>query len=223
MSNTPQAPPVEELREERRVITALFADLVGSTPLGEQLHAEEVKLVVGEAISRIVLEVERLGGHVKDLAGDGVLAFFGAPVAFEDDAERAALAALRIVDEMAAYGAEVERSWGVAGFGVRVGIATGPVVMGALGAGARVEYAAFGDTVNTAARLQAATEPGSVLVDSATRRLLEPLFDWAEPVELEFKGKDGRVSASVALQPRAEAGRARGLGEAVVELIGRRA
>src|SRR5256885_12160589 len=165
MSNTPQAPPMEELREERRVITALFADLVGSTPLGEQLDDEEVKLVVGEAISRIVLEVERFGGRVKDLAGDGVLAFFGAPVAFEDDAERAALTGLRIIDEMAAYGAEVERSWGVAGFGVRIGIATGPVVGGAVGAGARVEYAAFGDTVNTAARLQSVAEPGTVLVD----------------------------------------------------------
>ena len=211
------------LREERRVITALFADLVGSTPLGERLDPEEVKLVVGEAVSRMVLEVERLGGHVKDLAGDGVLALFGAPVAYEDDAERAALAGLRIVEEMSAYGAEVERSWGVAGFGVRVGIATGPVVMGALGAGGRVEYAAFGDTVNTAARLQSATEPGSVLVDPATRRLLEPLFEWAEPVELELKGKDGSVSASVALRPRAEAGRARGLGETAVEVIGRRA
>src|SRR5205814_1046301 len=185
MTDTTSAAPTHDLREERKVVTVLFADLAGSTALGEQLDPEEVKLVVGEAVSRIVLEVERLGGHVKDLAGDGVLAFFGAPVAYEDDAERAALAALRIVDEMAAYGDEVERSWGVAAFGVRVGIATGPVVMGALGAGARVEYAAFGDTVNTAARLQAATEPGSVLVDSATRRLLEPLFDWAEPVELE--------------------------------------
>jgi class 3 adenylate cyclase len=222
MSNTPQAPPMEELREERRVITALFADLVGSTPLGEQLDAEEVKLVVGEAISRIVLEVERLGGHVKDLAGDGVLAFFGAPVAFEDDAERAALTALRIVDEMAAYGAEVERSWGVGGFGVRIGVATGPVVVGALGAGARVEYAAFGDTVNMAARLQAAAEPGTVLVDAATRRLLEPLFDWHDPVELELKGKAEPVSASTLLRPRPEAARLRGLGDAPVELVGRR-
>src|SRR3989440_12415741 len=118
MSNTPQAPPMEELREERRVITALFADLVGSTALGEQLDAEEVKLVVGEAVSRIVAEVERVGGHVKDLAGDGVLAFFGAPVSYEDDAERALRAALRIVEEVAAYGAEVERGWGISEFDV---------------------------------------------------------------------------------------------------------
>jgi class 3 adenylate cyclase len=99
-----------ELREERKVVTTLFADLVGSTPLGERLEPEEVKLVVGEAVARIVLEVERFGGRVKDLAGDGVLAFFGAPVTYEDDAERAVRAGLRIVDEMAAYAGEVERA-----------------------------------------------------------------------------------------------------------------
>src|SRR2546421_10020038 len=164
MSNTPQAPPMEELREERRVITALFADLVGSTALGEQLDAEEVKLVVGEAVSRIVAEVERVGGHVKDLAGDGVLAFFGAPVSYEDDAERALRAALRIVEEVAAYGAEVERGWGVSEFDVRVGVTTGAVVLGEIGGGSRAEYAAFGDTVNTAARLQAKANPGTALV-----------------------------------------------------------
>ena len=115
MSDTTSAAPAHDLREERKVVTVLFADLVGSTALGEQLDAEEVKLVVGEAISRIVAEVERVGGHVKDLAGDGVLAFFGAPISYEDDAERALRAALRIVEEVAAYGAEVERGWRISG------------------------------------------------------------------------------------------------------------
>src|SRR5262249_12109216 len=76
-------------REERKVITAVFVDLVGSTALAERLDPEDVRLVVGEAVTRVVREVERLGGYVKDLAGDGVLAFFGAPVSYEDDAERA--------------------------------------------------------------------------------------------------------------------------------------
>ena len=80
------APTQGELREERKVVTALFADLVGSTALGERLDPEEVKLVVGEAVARIVHVVESLGGTVKDLAGDGVLALFGAPVSHEDDA-----------------------------------------------------------------------------------------------------------------------------------------
>jgi class 3 adenylate cyclase len=152
-----------ELREERKVVTTLFADLVGSTPLGERLEPEEVKLVVGEAVARIVLEVERFGGRVKDLAGDGVLAFFGAPVTYEDDAERAVRAGLRVVDEMAAYAGEVERGWGVDGFGVRIGIATGPVVVGAIGAGARVEYAAFGDTVTPPLRSRRRPSPARCL------------------------------------------------------------
>src|SRR2546423_6381083 len=158
------------VREERKVHTALFADVVGSTALGERLDAEDVKLVVGEAVARIVGEVERLGGHVKDLAGDGVLAFFGAPVSYEDDAERAVRAGLAIAHEIGEYAREVEHAWGVADFAVRVGVTTGPVVLGAVGGGSRVEYGAFGDTVNTAARLQSSAEPRTVLVDELTRR-----------------------------------------------------
>jgi ABC-type oligopeptide transport system substrate-binding subunit/class 3 adenylate cyclase len=183
------------VREERKVLTAVFADVVGSTALTERLDAEDVKLVVGEAVARIVGEVEALGGHVKDLAGDGVLAFFGAPTTREDDAERAVLCGLRIVAEMEEYAREVRRGWGAEGFGVRVGAATGAVVVGEVGAGSRVEYAAFGDTVNVAARLQSAAEPGSVLVDDATHHAVERLFEWGERQELELKGKSEPVAA----------------------------
>jgi len=183
------------VREERKVLTAVFADVVGSTALAERLDPEDVKLVVGEAVARIVGEVESLGGHVKDLAGDGVLAFFGAPTTREDDAERAVLCALRIVAEMEEYSREVRRGWGAEGFGVRVGAATGAVVVGEVGAGSRVEYAAFGDTVNVAARLQSAAEPGSVLVDDATHHAVERLFEWGERRELELKGKGAPVAA----------------------------
>ena len=95
--------PETTIREERRFVTALFADLVGSTALGERLEPEELKLVVGDAVGRIVGAVEAFGGTIKDLAGDGVLALFGAPVAHEDDPERALLAGLRIVDEMGEF------------------------------------------------------------------------------------------------------------------------
>src|ERR671935_2949464 len=100
------------MREERKVVTALFADLVGSTALAEGLDPEEVKLIVGEAVARIVQAIEEYGGTVKDLAGDGVLALFGAPVSHEDDAERAVRAALRIVDELGLYGDETARGFG---------------------------------------------------------------------------------------------------------------
>ena len=140
------------MREERRVVTAMFADLVGSTALAERLGPEDAKLIVNDAVARVIGAVEAFGGTVKDLAGDGVLALFGAPTAHEDDPERAVRAALRVVDEITRYAGEVEGAFGHEGFGVRVGVDTGPVVVGALGAGSRVEYAALGDAVNTAAR-----------------------------------------------------------------------
>ena len=97
------------LREERKVVTAVFADIVGSTALGEQLDPEEVRLIIGEAVARIVHAVEAFGGTIKDLAGDGVLALFGAPISHEDDAERGVRAAVRITQDVASYAAEVRR------------------------------------------------------------------------------------------------------------------
>ncbi|MDX6471294.1 MAG: hypothetical protein QOK22_110, partial [Gaiellaceae bacterium] len=211
----------DTVREERKVLTALFVDVVGSTALGERLELEDVKLILGEAIARIVGEIEALGGHVKDLAGDGVLAFFGAPTTREDDAERAIRAALRIVSEMAGYGREVLRGWGVEGFDVRVGAATGPVVVGEVGAGQRVEYAAFGETVNLAARLQGAAPPGTVLVDHATRRAVGTLFAWGDTVALELKGIAGTVDASPVAGARAGGRRQRGLPGVEAQLVGR--
>ncbi len=114
------------MREERKIITALSADIVNSTPLGESLDTEDVRLIIGEAMSRMVQAVETFGGTVKDLAGDGILALFGAPQTHEDDAERAIRAGLRLLHDIAAYADEVARAWGVTEFGVRVGVATGP-------------------------------------------------------------------------------------------------
>jgi ABC-type oligopeptide transport system substrate-binding subunit/class 3 adenylate cyclase len=208
------------MREERKVVTAVFADLVGSTALGEALDPEEVKLLVGEAVARIVHAVEAFGGTVKDLAGDGVLALFGAPVSHEDDAERGVRAAVRIVQDVAAYAGEVAAGWGVEGFGVRVGVNTGSVVLGPIGAGGRVEYAAFGDTVNTAARLQSASEPGQILVGETTQRMVESQFDWAEPSRLTLKGKQDPVVAAAVTGVRPTA-RARAAGEAQSPLVGR--
>src|SRR6476646_1009974 len=208
-------------RDERRVVTAVFADLVGSTALAERLDPEELKLIVGEAIARIITAVESFGGTIKDLAGDGVLALFGAPTAHEDDPERAVRAAIRVRDEIEEYAGEVERGWDVAGFGVRVGVHTGLVVVGELGGGGRVEYAALGDAVNVAARLQGAASPGTVLVGDATKRLVEPLFGWSDPEAFDLKGKTEPVTAFAVVG----AGRAtvvpRGLEGVQAELIER--
>ena len=204
--------------EERRVITVLFADLVGSTALAETLDPEDARLVVSDAIRRIVEAVETYEGHVKDLAGDGVLAFFGAPVAHEDDAARAILTALRITTVIDEYADEVEGAWGIGGFGVRVGVNTGPVVLGAIGGGKRVEYAAFGDAVNVAARLQASAEPGAILVAQETRRLVEAQYEWGEPQELTLRGRAEPVSASIVHRAVAGAGQRRATAS---QLVGR--
>ncbi|HKB19369.1 MAG TPA: AAA family ATPase, partial [Gaiellaceae bacterium] len=215
------AGPAPARREERKAVTALDADVAGSTALGERLDAEEVRLVVGEAIARMVAAVEALGGTVKDLAGDGILALFGAPVAHEDDAERAVRAGLRIAEEMAAYGSEVAAGWGVDGFAVRVGVNTGSVVLGPVGGGSRVEYGATGDTINAAARLQKAAAPGTMLVGEPTYNLVEPLFDWSEPQELDLKGKENAVVAYRATGVRAVPGRARGVLGVETPFVGR--
>lgn len=208
------------MREERKVVTAMFADLVGSTALAERLDPEDLKLVVNDAITRVIGAVEAFGGTVKDLAGDGVLALFGAPQAHEDDPERAVRAALQAVQEIAAYAREVEQAFGIEGFGLRVGVDSGPVVVGAFGAGSRVEYAALGDAVNTAARLQSHAEPGTVLVGHETHRRIATLFDWGEPRSLELKGKGEPVLAYPVDGVRA-AGRARGLSTVHGPFIGR--
>ncbi|MGH2635590.1 MAG: ABC transporter substrate-binding protein [Actinomycetota bacterium] len=208
------------IREERKVVTAMFADLVGSTGLAERLDPEELKLVVNDAVTRVIGAVEAYGGTVKDLAGDGVLALFGAPQAHEDDPERAVRASLQAIEEIAAYAGEVEAAFGITDFGVRVGVDSGPVVVGAIGAGGRVEYGALGDAVNTAARLQAQAEPGTVLVGEATRRRILPLFDWGEARSLSLKGKAEPVTAYGVEGVRAAAG-VRGFGLEQARLVGR--
>ena len=124
-----------------------------------------------------------------------MLALFGAPTAHEDDPERALRAALQIADELRTYASEVERSFGIGGFGVRVGVDTGTVVVGPVGAGSRVEYGAVGDTVNVAARLQAQAAPGTVLVGAETARLVKGLFRFGDRLSLDLKGKADPVVA----------------------------
>lgn len=184
-----------DIRDERRDVTALFADLVGSTALGERLDPEELKLVVGDAVARMVTAVEAFGGTVKDLAGDGVLALFGAPVAHEDDAERAIRAGLRIIDDVGEFGREVAEAWGIDALNVRVGINTGPVITGAIGAGDRVEFGAMGDAVNVAARLQSHAEPGSVLIGETTHQAVRDRFTFTDGQAFDLKGKTEQVTA----------------------------
>lgn len=156
------APPAHD---ERRVVTVLFADVVGFTTLAERRDPEQVKRLVDDAFARLVADVETFGGRVDKVLGDAIVALFGAPVAHEDDAERAVRAGLRMHETLARFAAEVP---GLEEVRLRVGINTGEVLVGTL---AGTDYTAMGDVVNTAARLQALAPPGGVLIGDATRAL----------------------------------------------------
>ena len=149
----------DPIRGERRTVTALFADVKGSTALGETLDPEDVVDLVGSCVRDICEVVERFGGTVNDIAGDGVLALFGAPTAHEDDPERAIRAGLEIQKAVRSHRERAAREFGVESFGVRVGVETGLVVVGSVGGGTRIEYGATGDAMNTAARLEARADP----------------------------------------------------------------
>jgi class 3 adenylate cyclase/tetratricopeptide (TPR) repeat protein len=180
-------------------VTALFADVAGSTTLTSRLDPEDVVEIVGGAVRQFCEVVESFGGVVKDLAGDGILALFGTPYAHEDDPERAVLAGLEIQRVMALHAENVAEATGVDDFGVRVGIETGPVVIGLVGGGSHRETGATGDAVNVAARLQSLADPGTVLVGPETRHELGDRISWGPGRPLELKGVSGSVEAAVAL------------------------
>jgi class 3 adenylate cyclase len=180
--------------DELRPVTALFADIVGSTSLGERLASHEVKVVVGECVSRMTRAVERFGGTVQAYMGDGIAAFFGLPRAHEDDPERAARAALAIVDVVTDYAREVDAAWGISDFNLRVGINTGETAVGLVGH-ADPQSVALGDTTNVAARLQSNAEPGTIAVGQATAQCLVHAFVLEPLGELSVKGRDKPVEA----------------------------
>src|SRR5436309_2229620 len=182
-SRTDAAVPPDELRP----VTALFADIVGSTSLGERLTPAEVKALIGECVSRMSRAVEEFGGIIQAYTGDGICAYFGVPVAHEDDPERAARAALRIINMAREYARDVEAAWGLADFNVRVGINTGPAGVGLVG-GETPQALALGDATNVAARLESAAEPGTIAVGSSTARRLAMSFILESLGQIMVKG-----------------------------------
>jgi class 3 adenylate cyclase len=195
----------EHRGDEMRPITALFADIVGSTGLGERLAPDEVKALVGECVTRMSRAVEEFGGVIQAYMGDGICAYFGIPAAHEDDPERAARAAMRIIGVAAGYAAEVEAAWGIQGFNVRVGLNSGPAAVGVVG-GADAQTVALGDTTNMAARLQGAAEPGTIAIGPGTASRLAERFVLEPLGEVAVKGRSQPVVASrlVGSRPAAE-------------------
>src|SRR2546428_1873477 len=205
---------------ERRPITVLFANIAGSTSIAERLDPEDWTILVGEAFQRMNRTIERYGGNIARLMGDGVLAFFGAPTAHEDDPERAVRCGLdlvRAIDELDASKHLPEADM----LKVRVGINTGQVVVGVVGTETASEYTAMGDTVNVAARMQASARPGSVLVTSATYRFISSLVEAVDVGQLELKGKSETVHAYEITGLKQGASHTRGLAGVRSPMVGR--
>ncbi|HEY0934583.1 MAG TPA: AAA family ATPase [Trebonia sp.] len=208
--------PARLPREERRPVTVLFAEV--ATPAGRSapIDLEELRDLVSGSLASVIAEVEALGGTVSSVSGRGLQAMFGAPEAHEDDPERALRAAYRALAATAAPVASIPLAAPAAstslagagaypGLGLRIGIESGPALVGPIGGGAKVEYAALGDVVSAAAALQSAARPGSVLVGPATRAVTAHLFTWSDREQVALSPDTRPLTASYLDQPRATA------------------
>jgi len=215
-----RAPKAAPAQGERRIITALFCDVVRSTALAEHLDPEDWREIMNRAFAVLTGPIERYEGTVARLMGDAFLAFFGAPAAHEDDPQRAVFAALEILNEVKPFAAQIKGQYGL-DFAVRVGINTGPVVVGDVGSQHVAEYTAMGDAVNLAARMEQVAQPGTIQIAEDTQRLVAPIFDLEDLGGIDVKGKSAPVRAYRVLAAKARPGQLRGIKGVSAPLIGR--
>ncbi len=207
---------------ERRVVTMMFCDVKGSTAAAENLDPEEWSEIINGAFEHMIRSVYTYEGTVARLMGDGILAFFGAPLAHEDDPQRAVLAGLDIIGSMAPYRETIKKSWDI-DLNVRVGINTGLVVVGSVGSDLRMEYTALGDAINLAARMEDTALPGTIQIADDTYKLVSQLFEFESLGGIEVKGKSEPVSAYRVLGRKDITRRTRGIEGLHVEMVGREA
>lgn len=200
-------PVARRIEGERRVVTVLFCDVKGSTAIAESRDPEDWAEIMGGAFAILRAPVERYDGTVARVMGDGILAYFGAPTAHEDDPERAVLAALEMHAAIATYRGQLQAERGIPEFDVRIGINTGLAVLGDVAGG--IEYSAMGDAVNVAARLQAAAPAGGIVVGEATERLVAGRFETRPLGPLDLRGRSGTVEAFEIAGRRVEEERSR--------------
>ncbi len=205
-----------EDRAERRQVTVMFSDLVGSTALSARMDPEDLREVIAAYQKCVAETVKRFGGYVAKYMGDGVLVYFGYPQAHEDDAERAVRAGLELIRAVTDLKTQTVLQ-------TRVGIATGLVVVGDLiGSGAAQEQTVVGETPNVAARLQGIAQPNAVIIAETTRRLLGNLFEFENLGAQDLKGIAGPVRAWAALRPSSAESRFEALhASGLTELVGR--
>jgi class 3 adenylate cyclase/tetratricopeptide (TPR) repeat protein len=179
--------------DQRKLVTILFADTVASTAMSEHLDPEDVLEIMDGALKAYTNAVNESEGTVARLMGDGLLAFFGAPIGREDDPVRAVRCGLALIRAAKEYARDVEARWGISGFDVRVGVNTGLVALGEVGGAGGSEWTAMGDAINLASRLQNAAPTGGVLISYDTYRHVRGLFEIKRLDALQVKGKSEAV------------------------------
>ena len=180
----------DRIEGERKQLTVMFCDLVGFTPMVEKLGPEEAYGVIDQLYEILIHKVRDYEGTVNDMAGDGIMALFGAPIALEDAPQRAIRSAMAIHREMAKFSDRIrQKNEGLPPLRMRIGIHTGPVVLGTRGNDLRVEFKAVGDTVNLASRMEGLAEPGTTCLTDETFKLTEGLFRFEALGEKKVKGK----------------------------------
>ncbi|MEE9191227.1 MAG: adenylate/guanylate cyclase domain-containing protein [Candidatus Aerophobetes bacterium] len=200
---------------ERKLVTVLFADVANYTAMAEKLDPEEVHQIMDGCFNILMDEIHRCEGTVNQFTGDGVMALFGAPVAHEDHAQRACHAALSIQKAMTRYSDKLKRERKI-DFKMRIGLNSGPVVVGAIGDDLRMDYTAVGDTTNLAARMESIARPGAILLTDHTHKLTRDFFEFQPLGKVEVKGKKAVQEAyelirATEVETRIEAAAAKGL------------
>ena len=179
---------------ERKLVTVLFADVANYTAISEKLDPEEIHQIMDNCFKILINEIHKYEGTINQFTGDGVMALFGAPVSHEDHAQRACRVALSIQRAMGAYGSRVKKDAGV-DFKMRIGLNSGPVVVGSIGDDLRMDYTAIGDTTNLASRMEGLSQPGGILVSNDTYKLAREFFEFEPLGQVAVKGKQEPVQA----------------------------
>jgi len=210
--------PAPALEGERKLVTIMFADISGFTALAETMDPEAVRDLINACFDHLVPVIEKYEGTVDKFVGDAIVALFGAPVAHENDPERALRTALEMKSDLAAFNASRHTD-----LGLHFGINTGSVIAGGIGSEGRQEYSVMGDAVNVASRLEEVSERGAILVGPDTYRLTAPLFEFEALEPIQVKGKAKPVPIYRVLAPKAVSGKVRGIVGLESPLVGRQA
>ena len=192
----------DRIEGERKQVTVMFCDMEGFTQFTEKLGPEEAYSIMDQVYEILIHKVHDYEGTVNEMTGDGIMALFGAPIALEDAPQRAIRSAIAIHQEMARFSDKIRQErTGIPRLKMRIGIHTGPVVVGTLGNNLRVEFKAVGDTVNLASRVEGLAEPGSTYVTEDTFKITEGLFRFEALGERDVKGKERPVKVYRAIAP----------------------